>query len=382
MNKIIIGAGIGLIVLIAFTLFITGLTNRSGQTAQNQTTPIPTRGFGPNAGSQGQSSNTTFFDLKADSSTFKQAYNPKRTGTLNSSEQQRLEKFLQIGDIETEDFKLAYSPYLNQFFVQLKTENGEKALDKVLAENNILDLKKKLPDLFVITEEDPRDAIAITEDQTKKALGEESINARGPTGKTAQQKDITFTTVMLGQVKELEKPKKPADPASGSGPSGKGVNCSGAKGNEKILCAARAYDGLPYKNSGPGASFGHPPSAWVQGYEGGNPSFRNLDCSGLVNVAMYKAFGQDMNAFSGTYYGDGRYRHVTLQEGRPGDIVLMGGPNGVGNAGHAAIFESFDGNHLQIFNSAGRGVRSETGDWMKTRVGFQVVRYVGSGSTP
>ncbi|OGK59502.1 hypothetical protein A3H84_02965 [Candidatus Roizmanbacteria bacterium RIFCSPLOWO2_02_FULL_40_13] len=353
MNKLIIGAVAVLVVLVAFTLFITSFTKRNENPSTASVTPIPTQGFDPG------------------SKKISQDFNPNRTNGLSDDEQETLAAFQEIGDIETEDFAIACSVFLNQCFIQEKTSNATEALNKFMEENNLTGIRSKVPGLFVLTDQAPRDAIFAAENEVKD---DDTSTVPAPTGKTDQDKNIYLMTTMTNNINNMGKSQR--------SPSGKGPDCSNAQGNAKILCAARAYNGLPYKNRGPGATFGHPPSAWVQGYEAGNPSFRNLDCSGLVNVAMFKAFGQDMQAFSGTYYGDARYKKISLGEARPGDLVIMGGPNGVGNRGHIAIFESLNGNNLQIFNAAGRGVRSESGNWMKTRPGFQIVRYIGPGGTP
>lgn len=301
-------------------------------------------------------------------------YNSDKTNALTDSQKQRLETFMQKGDIETDKFSIGYSPYLNQFFVQKKTADADQALTSYLQANNLTDIFKT-PGLLVATTDTPRQAIAKVEDVVRNKVSDGSTtsldqNADPATQNYAQTLFVDTSKILLDFKLNV------------GGGGGGTANCPQAQGNEKILCAAKAYDGLPYRNTGGGQFFGHPPSAWVAGFESGDGRYKNLDCSGLVNVAMFKGMGQDMQAFSGTYYGDSRFAPVDLSAAKPGDLVIIGGPHGAGNAGHIAIFESYDGKNLQIFNSAGRGVKSESGNWMRSRSGFAIRRYIGPGSTP
>jgi cell wall-associated NlpC family hydrolase len=128
-------------------------------------------------------------------------------------------------------------------------------------------------------------------------------------------------------------------PATGGGTS--------AGGGIRIVLAATHFVGLDYANGNPAKGdpdiqySGHPGGNWVVSHFNGNTRYNTLDCSGLVNAAMYLAYGLDLNYCSSNYATDPRFRHVSMGELQPGDLVLYG-QCGLGVPGHIAIVAAYD----------------------------------------
>ncbi len=106
----------------------------------------------------------------------------------------------------------------------------------------------------------------------------------------------------------------------------------------RIVYAAIKEVGIPYGSGepakgDPGVGFqftGHPPGPWIIGhFQARDPRYFQIDCSGLVNVAMKIAFDLDLNFCSSNYLTDSRFVSVPMNQLQPGDLVIWGGcPHG------------------------------------------------------
>ncbi len=86
---------------------------------------------------------------------------------------------------------------------------------------------------------------------------------------------------------------------------------------------------------------GHPGAAWVRArFQTGDARYATIDCSGLVNAAMFIAFGLDLNWCSADYLHDPRFAHVPMDALEPGDIVVKG--TTCGPSGHVAIVAAYN----------------------------------------
>lgn len=112
----------------------------------------------------------------------------------------------------------------------------------------------------------------------------------------------------------------------------------------ELLKQARAFDGLGYKYGG-----GHDPEQWLKNNKAG--SREGLDCSGLIDVAVYIVSDHKINSSQvaegfrhdkhWTTIGERRNRKTDLSRARLGDIVWRIPPHG-GSIAHAAIVVSND----------------------------------------
>jgi cell wall-associated NlpC family hydrolase len=144
----------------------------------------------------------------------------------------------------------------------------------------------------------------------------------------------------------------------------------------RLVLASTKFIGIPYANGNPAKGdpsivySGHPGDSWVAGhFVDRDPRYSTLDCSGLVNAAMFLAFGQRYNYCSSDYRSDANFVHVSMDSLRPGDLVLHG-DCGLGASGHIAIVASYDvGSHAAVIIDAARH---------GTVVGFRAARDVDS----
>lgn len=125
------------------------------------------------------------------------------------------------------------------------------------------------------------------------------------------------------------------------------ADCQSAQGSAKIICAAEKYDIVSY--------------IWGDGHAGGAKWHSNcktlsascgLDCSGLVNIAVYDAFHVDLmqntaseRAAIGKPGQPGKtWQRVTLDKVQPGDLIQP-------NEGHVEIIDSIQGNTINTFGA-------------------------------
>ncbi len=109
-------------------------------------------------------------------------------------------------------------------------------------------------------------------------------------------------------------------------------DCGVNDGNAEIACIAiNELQGIPYSQANrPKASDTNPAT---------------LDCSGLVNMAIYRAFNNELGLCSAQYQTDENFQQIDVHDIQPGDIVGKGticGENSEGVVGHVAIVVSYD----------------------------------------
>lgn len=154
----------------------------------------------------------------------------------------------------------------------------------------------------------------------------------------------------------------------GSCPVSSSPDCQTVSGTAKILCAAKAYQGIyyeyggghqgykPFKQRCPNPS--NPPNNQPHGGPvngdpagmSGNPSPCGLDCSSLVSVAVDDAFGQSfMWTVGGKMIGAGsQYWHsVPMSQAQAGDIVT--------SSGHVEIVDHVQGGTVYTFGAHSTG---------------------------
>ncbi len=375
MNKLIAGALVVLVLLVAFSLLLTSLNQKNQQQVNAAPTPIPTVGLEAKSG-------TTF------NNTWETNYRPVKTNGLSDSQQSNLDALKKKLPFENDKLAIDYSPFLNQFFVQEKTPDAEQALNDFLQQNNVADLKNT-SGLFKTTKDSPKIAILKAEDAVTKNLQEEggTDNSAEPTqALTAPEQQFVDVAKTLTDFQLNVNP-----PAGKSG--GGSANCTNTTGNVKIACESLNLLGLPYANGTEGVPIrfaGHPPGPWVDARNAGDARYKYLDCSGLASVAVFKAFGaqnpplHDRNYCSANFLHDSANFRVlgSLHEIKPGDLVVHG--TSCGNSGHVAVVVSYDGgNNMEVSEayshrapSARRPHRLNSGDFNFA------VRYIGPGSTP
>jgi hypothetical protein len=162
--------------------------------------------------------------------------------------------------------------------------------------------------------------------------------------------------------------------SSGSDCSSLPPDCSTANGLAKILCAAKAYDTASYLEASEGGHQGG--EAWHQTCPTIGPSC-HLDCSGLVNIAVYDTFNVDLRENTGSERADiGKYwKVISLSDLQPGDLVQP-------NPGHVEIIDHVQGGVLYTF-AAHTSYADQTKDvgpsQYRASSGMLFLRYIGPG---
>jgi N-acetylmuramoyl-L-alanine amidase len=145
----------------------------------------------------------------------------------------------------------------------------------------------------------------------------------------------------------------------------------------KLLCAAEQWAGKAYVFGG-----GHESAAlFMQHFAAGQ--YDGLDCSSLVGVAVYTAFGVDDVRVSGGYASSPNWKVVPIEQAQPGDVLA--------NAGHIEfIVQNKGGGNFYDFGAHQSGVPlpqqisfdtlniADFPDYAAD--GVQALRYIGPGS--
>jgi len=123
------------------------------------------------------------------------------------------------------------------------------------------------------------------------------------------------------------------------------VDCSGANGDAKIICAAKAYDTVSYLYDA-----GHNGGAeWHRGCPTVGPSC-SLDCSGLVNIAVYDAFGVDLQENTDSERADNKnWQKIPLSKVQPGDLIQP-------ESGHVEVIDHVAGGRVYSFGAHTDGI--------------------------
>ena len=145
--------------------------------------------------------------------------------------------------------------------------------------------------------------------------------------------------------------------ATGGGtPSGSGgcstspgsANCTSATGDAKIYCEAIQYDPVSYSESAAGNHMPGGNPAWLKTCPKIGPSCY-LDCSGLVNIAVYDAFGYNLEENTTAERADiGKlWKVISFGQIQQGDIIQPAAEAG----GHVEIIERVQGHTLYTFGA-------------------------------
>lgn len=168
------------------------------------------------------------------------------------------------------------------------------------------------------------------------------------------------------------------DASTGAGGAGCAVSpdCASANGTAKILCAAKRYDPVSYQESTIG---GHQGAAqWHKSCPVIGPSCY-LDCSGLVNLAVYDSFGVDLNEnTTGERDHIGKYwKKISFSEVQPGDIAQV-------NPGHVIIVDHLIGKKIDDFAANNPNVpqpqQVNEQAYYSDGPGVLYLRYIGPGA--
>ncbi len=166
-----------------------------------------------------------------------------------------------------------------------------------------------------------------------------------------------------------------AGAATGCGPSAAlSPDCLNATGPAKILCAAKVYDPVSYELSGRAGHQGG--AAWHKTCPTINASCV-LDCSGLVNIAVYDVYGVDLRQNTFAEVSDTtNWKRISIAELGPGDIVQP-------NPDHVEIVDHVQGDIIYTFgaHTSHAAQEKQVGPSSTTvRSGTVFLRYIGQGA--
>ena len=153
-------------------------------------------------------------------------------------------------------------------------------------------------------------------------------------------------------------------------------DCASANGSAKILCAAKAYDPASYKLGLVGGHQGA--AAWHAACPIINASCY-VDCSGLVNMALFDAFGVDLRQNTKSQLSDTKnWRRIQYSQVQPGDLVFP-------NSGHVEIIDHVNGSQIFTFgaHNASYAQPKQVGptDYYADLPGNVYLHYIGKGSS-
>ncbi len=161
---------------------------------------------------------------------------------------------------------------------------------------------------------------------------------------------------------------------AGGGGSFSSPDCQTAVGVAKILCEALKYDPVSYEESTRGGHQGA--AAWHETC----PSIGAecyLDCSGLINIALFDAFGVDLNENTDSERADTtNWQSIQFSQLQPGDLIQP-------NSGHVEIVDHVEGNTIYTFgaHTSHRPQPEQVGPGTFTNEpGNLYLHYTGSGA--
>jgi len=153
------------------------------------------------------------------------------------------------------------------------------------------------------------------------------------------------------------------------------ANCQAATGNARIICDAKIYDPVSYSESLIG---GHQGGAeWHKSCPTIGPSCY-LDCSGLVNIAVYDVYKVDLRENTDSERADiGKYwQQINFDQLKPGDLIQP-------NSGHVEIVDSVQGSTINTFGAHTDGIAQDkqVGPAVYKQSSGQIyLRYIGPGA--
>jgi hypothetical protein len=145
----------------------------------------------------------------------------------------------------------------------------------------------------------------------------------------------------------------------GCSSSSSSPDCTSATGVSKILCAAKRYDPASYSESALGNHMAGGNPQWIKqvcpaaGYPATSAQGKitpscYLDCSGLVNIAVYDAFGYNLEENTFSEVADTNlWKHISFSQVQPGDLVQPG--EYAGN--HVEIIDHVSGSTVYTFGA-------------------------------
>ncbi|HEX8227184.1 MAG TPA: NlpC/P60 family protein [Candidatus Saccharimonadales bacterium] len=145
-------------------------------------------------------------------------------------------------------------------------------------------------------------------------------------------------------------------------------DCQDVKGNARILCEAKEWDGVWYRWAGGhqgGAKFlkgcpdpsNAPRNKAHGGPYNGNPSPCGVDCSGLVTMAINRAFGLKLDGWTtkGMNNNPDVWKKIPMEDAKAGDIVTQGLGK---NVHHVEIVRKMKGDLAYTFGAHKTGTRT------------------------
>lgn len=168
----------------------------------------------------------------------------------------------------------------------------------------------------------------------------------------------------------------PADNSGGCLTSnGVSPDCQNVQGTAQILCQAEKYKGLPYEESVYGGHQGG--AAWHQACSPLSPSTPGcvLDCSGIVNIAVYDIYHVDLRENTYSEVSDvGKYwQRISASEAQAGDIFQP-------NPGHVEIVDHIAGGTIYAFGAHHPGSPAGPDHFYKVTPSMVFLRYIGPGA--
>lgn len=162
---------------------------------------------------------------------------------------------------------------------------------------------------------------------------------------------------------EAAKPARPPAAVAPANPGQAAEQCKNPTGNVKILCEGLKYD--PYGYSWGGGHYGGARDAgarFVREFKSGKypPGSSVLDCSSLVGVAVFEAFGVDDVQVVRDYRHSKNWKEIAIKDAKPGDILYFigNGPAPGNPPDHVVIvYENSGDGKLAVFEAYSSDVR-------------------------
>jgi hypothetical protein len=147
--------------------------------------------------------------------------------------------------------------------------------------------------------------------------------------------------------------------SGGCSSSSASPDCTSAAGVAKILCAAKRYDPASYSESAMGNHYPGGNPQWIKqvcpaaaNAAATIPTSCYLDCSGLVNIAVYDAFGYNLEENTVSEYGDtSLWKHIPFSQVQPGDLIQPGMYFEGGLPQHVEIIDHVSGDTIYTFGA-------------------------------
>jgi cell wall-associated NlpC family hydrolase len=151
-------------------------------------------------------------------------------------------------------------------------------------------------------------------------------------------------------------------------------DCQTASGVAKILCDAKQYDPVSYSETGAAGHQGG--AAWHQSCPVIGPSCV-LDCSGLVNIAVYDVYNVDLRENTYAEVSDTQFwKEIPITQVQPGDLIQP-------DPGHVEIIDHVQGNTIYTFgaHTANTDQADQVGPvTYAIASGYVYLHYIGPGS--